>query len=139
MTDLSEIEVRKAVRDRYARLAISNNSSCCISESNCCGANSNVEDIPLEASSVNAGCGSPPTHISPKIGDTMLDLGSDGGIDVFRASQLVGVNGLAIGVDATSEMISRARETAKKYGDEYSNVEFRLGEIENLPVSEDRH
>ncbi|MFQ6073443.1 MAG: arsenite methyltransferase, partial [Methanosarcinales archaeon] len=65
-------------------------------------------------------------------GDVVLDLGSGGGIDVFLAAQKVGTNGLAIGVDATPEMIWRAREVAEKQG--YKNVEFRLGEIEHLPV-----
>jgi ubiquinone/menaquinone biosynthesis C-methylase UbiE len=65
-------------------------------------------------------------------GDTVLDLGSGGGIDVFRASKLVGEKGRVIGLDATPEMIFRARETAKKY--DYRNVEFRLGEIEHMPI-----
>ena len=69
-----------------------------------------------------------------KPGDSVIDLGSGGGIDIFRASQIIGESGKAIGVDATSEMIWRARDTAKKYGDKYRNVEFRLGEIEHLPV-----
>ncbi len=64
----------------------------------------------------------------------VLDLGSGGGIDIFRASQLVGARGKAIGVDATPEMVWRARETQAKYGSKYSNVEFRLGEIEHLPI-----
>jgi ubiquinone/menaquinone biosynthesis C-methylase UbiE len=65
-------------------------------------------------------------------GETVLDLGSGGGIDVFRASKLVGEKGRVIGLDATPEMIFRARETAKKY--DYKNVEFRLGEIEHMPI-----
>lgn len=93
--------------------------------------------VPVEASSVNAGCGSPISLISLKEGDTVLDLGSGGGIDVFRASQLVGAGGKAIGVDATPEMVWRARETRAKYGDKYTNAEFRLGEIEHLPIGSD--
>ncbi len=65
-------------------------------------------------------------------GETVLDLGSGGGIDVFRASKLVGEKGKVIGLDATPEMIFRARETAKK--NDYKNVEFRLGEIEHMPI-----
>ena len=72
--------------------------------------------------------------ISPQKGDVVLDLGSGGGIDVFRASQLVGAEGKAIGVDGTPEMIWRARDTKSKYGPKYDNVEFRLGEIEHLPI-----
>jgi arsenite methyltransferase len=82
--------------------------------------------------SVVASCGSPLTHTQVRVGETVLDLGSGGGIDVFRASKLVGETGRVIGLDATPEMIFRARETAKKHG--YGNVEFRLGEIEHMPV-----
>jgi len=64
----------------------------------------------------------------------VLDLGSGGGIDVFRASELVGQKGKAIGIDATPEMIWRAREKKSKYGSKYANAEFRLGEIEHLPI-----
>jgi arsenite methyltransferase len=92
------------------------------------------EAVPVEASSVNAGCGSPLLLVSPKKGDVVLDLGSGGGIDVFRASLMVGGKGRAIGVDATPEMIWRARETKSKYGEKYANAEFRLGEIEHLPI-----
>jgi len=86
----------------------------------------------LEASQVYAGCGSPVETAAIKEGEVVVDLGSGGGFDAFNASRLVGQSGLVIGVDATPEMIWRARETAKKHG--FSNVEFRLGEIEHLPV-----
>ncbi len=72
--------------------------------------------------------------MNPKAGDVVLDLGSGGGVDVFRASQIVGPSGAAIGVDATPEMVWRARETKAKYGDKHANTEFRLGEIEHLPI-----
>jgi arsenite methyltransferase len=131
----SELEIRKAVRDRYSKLATSESSDCC-------GGNSCEsplvqigEEIPVEASSVNAGCGSPLQLVTLKAGDSVIDLGSGGGIDIFRASQIIGENGRAIGIDATAEMIWRARDTARKYGDKYRNVEFRLGEIEHLPVA----
>jgi SAM-dependent methyltransferase len=132
---MSELEIRKAVKDRYQKIALSLDSSCCGS-TGCCDPSpvSAVQDIPVEASSVNAGCGSPLALISPKEGDVVLDLGSGGGIDVFRASQLVGLGGKAIGVDATPEMVWRARATREKYGAKYSNTEFRLGEIEHLPI-----
>ncbi len=130
------MEIRKAVKERYAKIAISSDSSCCgggdCSDS---GLVSLDVAVPVEASSVNAGCGSPLLLIAPKEGDVVLDLGSGGGIDVFRASQLVGASGKAIGVDATPEMIWRARETKSKYGDKYTNAEFRLGEIEHLPIA----
>ncbi len=106
-------------------------------EGDCCNDSNLIqlgETVPVEASSVQAGCGSPLLLVSPKEGDVMLDLGSGGGLDIFRASQLVGEKGKAIGVDATPEMIWRARETKSKYGSKYANAEFRLGEIEHLPV-----
>ena len=92
-------------------------------------------DLPSEALSVVASCGSPLAHVQVREGETVLDLGSGGGIDVFRASKLVGDKGKVIGLDATPEMIFRARETAKKY--DYKNVEFRLGEIEHMPIESD--
>jgi arsenite methyltransferase len=131
--DVSELEIRKAVKERYAKLAVSSDSSCCAAGD--CGDSGLVSvGVPVEASSVNAGCGSPLLLIDPKKGDVVLDLGSGGGIDIFRASQLVGMSGKAIGVDATPEMIWRSRETKSKYGDKYANTEFRLGEIEHLPI-----
>ena len=125
MTLVSEIEIRKAVRERYAKLATGASDSCC----------SPAElmdlDVPSEAGSISDGSGDPLSLISPRDVDTVVDLGSGGGVDVFRSSHLV-IKGKAIGVDATPEMIFRARETATKHG--YTNVDFRLGEIEHLPI-----
>jgi arsenite methyltransferase len=134
--NVSEFEIRKAVKERYTKLATSSNLDIC-NEDGCCNDSNLIqlgEAVPVEAASVNAGCGSPLLLVSPKEGQVVLDLGSGGGIDIFRASQLVGTSGKAIGVDATPEMIWRARETKSKYGDKYANVEFRLGEIEHLPI-----
>jgi len=128
---MSELEIRKAVKERYSKLAISSETECCADDSDLITLGGAV---PTEAASVGAGCGSPLILISLKQGDVVLDLGSGGGIDVFRASLLVGGKGRAIGVDATPEMIWRARETKSKYGGKYANVEFRLGEIEHLPI-----
>ena len=128
----SELEIRKAVRDRYSRLATSDNSDCC--GGSCGSPLVQIGEVPVEASSVNAGCGSPLELITLKEGDSVIDLGSGGGIDIFRAAQVIGENGRAIGIDATPEMIWRARDTASKYGEKYRNAEFRLGEIEHLPV-----
>ncbi len=125
----SEEEIKTAVRQRYGQLAERNEGSCC-GESHCCSAEG--ADLPSEALSIIASCGSPLARGEVHDGDTILDLGSGGGIDVFRASKLVGEKGKVIGLDATPEMIFRARETAKKHG--YQNVEFRLGEIEHMPL-----
>ncbi|PYX56370.1 MAG: arsenite S-adenosylmethyltransferase [Acidobacteria bacterium] len=126
MTALSETEIRKAVKERYTKLATSKGESCC--------SPSETKDfgVPDEATSISDGSGEPLQLIKPREGDTVLDLGSGGGADVFHASRLVGTTGRVIGVDATPEMIWRARDTAQKHG--YTNVEFRLGEIEHLPV-----
>jgi SAM-dependent methyltransferase len=131
---LSEEEIKNAVRQRYSQLA-GLNEPCCENEteSTCCSSAPTTEaDLPSEALSVVASCGSPLAHVQLREGETVLDLGSGGGIDVFRASKLVGEKGKVIGLDATPEMIFRARETAKKY--DYENVEFRLGEIERMPI-----
>ncbi len=135
MATVQESEVRKAVKERYAKLATNTaTESCCTSDSACCSPLLSLDGVPTEATSVGASCGSPLSLISLKEGDVVLDLGSGGGIDVFRASSLVGQSGKAIGVDATPEMVWRARETASKYPGKYQNVEFRLGEIEHLPI-----
>jgi len=135
---VSELEIRKAVKERYAKIATTSDVSCCSAGGGeCCGDAVEASfggSVPPEASSVNAGCGSPLSLVAPKGGESVLDLGSGGGIDVFRASEAVGESGRAIGVDATPEMVWRARETKQRYGPKYANVEFRLGEIEHLPI-----
>jgi ubiquinone/menaquinone biosynthesis C-methylase UbiE len=142
MIELKEQEVKEYVKQRYGEIAKSE-TSCCSS----CRCSPSVSDIALrigyteeelmnvpEAASMGLGCGNPVALASLKEGDTVLDLGSGGGIDVFLAAKKVGENGKVIGVDMTKEMIQRARNTASKYG--YENVEFRLGEIENLPIED---
>ncbi len=120
---MSEIEIKQAVRKHYAELAVLNRS--------CCGA-TDAENAPQESVASAASCGTPVTHASLVEGEVVLDLGSGGGIDVFRSSKLVGPSGKVIGVDSTPEMIFKARQVAEKYG--YENVEFRLGEIEHMPL-----
>jgi len=92
-----------------------------------------LKQAPEEAF-LGLGCGNPTALAELKEGETVLDLGSGTGIDVFLASKKVGSKGLAIGVDMTKEMVKKARKIAKKYG--YTNVEFKLGEIENLPIED---
>jgi SAM-dependent methyltransferase len=87
-----------------------------------------------EGANLGLGCGNPIALASLKEGEIVLDLGSGAGLDCFLAAKKVGENGTVIGVDMTPEMIDKARENAKK--SEYENVEFRLGEIENLPVAD---
>jgi SAM-dependent methyltransferase len=144
---------REQVRDRYGKIAAQ--GPCCSSEAGsqgCCSegaASAKVNDpaastqlgyAPEELSSVpeganlGLGCGNPTALLGLKPGELVLDLGSGAGIDCFLASRKVGSLGWVIGVDMTAEMIAKARENARKGG--YSNVEFRLGEIEHLPVAD---
>lgn len=132
--NIDELTIRKAVKDRYSELATA--------ESSCCGgknytsyigySNETVAKLPEEVVEVSAGCGNPTALADLKPGQTVLDLGSGGGIDVFLSAQAVGPKGKAIGVDATPEMVWRARKAAKEMN--AANVEFRLGEIECMPV-----
>lgn len=139
-------EVRKTVREGYAQVAKSS-SSCCAPQSSC-GCSSNVatdlskrigysdqeiESVP-EGANLGLGCGNPIALASLKPGEFVLDLGSGAGFDCFLAANIVGKSGKVIGVDMTPEMIEKARENARKGG--YKNVEFRLGEIETLPLAD---
>lgn len=139
-------EIRTAVRERYGKVA-REETGCC--GPSCCGDSdfSRTQDIskkigyteqdlagvPAEAN-LGLGCGNPTAIASLAPGETVLDLGSGAGIDCFLASQRVGPTGRVIGVDMTAEMLERARRNAAAGG--YHNVEFRLGEIEALPVAD---
>jgi len=125
---LTEEQIKSAVRKHYSELA-GMNEACC--DPSCCTTDGAI-DAPPESIIAGASCGSPLSHTKIEEGEVVLDLGSGGGVDVFQASKLVGGKGTVIGLDATPEMIFRARETAKKY--DYRNVEFRLGEIEHMPI-----
>jgi SAM-dependent methyltransferase len=94
-----------------------------------------VQSLPEEVTGLSAGCGDPITLASLQEGETVLDLGSGGGIDCFMAAKRVGESGNVIGVDMTAEMIEKARSNKAKM--EIENVEFRLGEIEHLPVADE--
>ena len=135
-------ETKKFVKKRYGEMAKAGASCCpscdCVPSLTELGkrigySDEDLQNVP-EASNMGLGCGNPVALATLKEGDTVLDLGSGGGIDVFLAAKRVGHTGKVIGVDMTDEMINRAKSTAKKYG--YTNVEFRLGEIENLPVED---
>jgi len=139
-------DIKKVVREGYAKIA-KQDSSCCGSVPSCCGSTDLAQDISKnigytekeltavpEGANLGLGCGNPVAFASLKEGETVLDLGSGAGLDCFLAASKVGENGRVIGVDMTPEMIEKARENARKGN--YRNVEFRLGEIENLPVAD---
>jgi len=140
-------QIKKIVKEGYAKVAKQDNS-CCASASPCCGSTSLAQDISRkigyneeelkavpEGANLGLGCGNPVALASLREGETVLDLGSGAGFDCFLAASRVGKTGRVIGVDMTPEMIEKARENARKGS--YQNVEFRLGEIENLPVADD--
>lgn len=136
-------DIKEIVRKEYTKIA-KTGSPCCGSSSCCSGASSahanskaagysdaEIGAVP-EGANLGLGCGNPVAIASLKEGETVLDLGSGAGFDSFLASRRVGKAGKVIGVDMTAEMVERARANAVKGG--YSNVEFRLGEIEKIPV-----
>lgn len=142
---MGKVNLKKIVREGYARIA-KQNSSCGCSVTSCCGSSApveiskgigytdeNLKEIP-EGANLGLGCGNPVAFATLKKGETVLDLGSGAGIDCFLAASRVGKAGKVIGVDMTPEMIDRARQNVSK--SKYKNIEFRLGEIENLPVAE---
>lgn len=142
-------EHRQNVREAYAQVARANveGQSC---GSSCCGTNTDeainallstrlgysqedLDQVPTGAD-MGLGCGNPKAIAGLKSGETVVDLGSGGGFDCFLAAREVGNGGHVIGVDMTSEMVSKARANATK--GQYANVEFRLGEIEHLPIAD---
>ena len=160
MENISKNKIRESVLENYKRVALQNEtpgnsqSDCCgplssNSESSCCVSSDTklfdnishklgysseeYENVP-EGSNMGLGCGNPQAIASLQEGETVLDLGSGGGFDCFLASKTVGETGKVIGVDMTPEMISLARNNAEKGA--YKNTEFRLGEIEHLPVAD---
>jgi len=144
---MDEENVRKIVRKGYAKIA-KKETSCCAATTDPCGCSAPTSDeisrkigyseeelssVP-EGANLGLGCGNPVALASLKEGETVLDLGSGAGFDCFLAANRVGKDGRVIGVDMTPEMIDKARKNARK--GKYENVEFRLGEIENLPATD---
>jgi SAM-dependent methyltransferase len=133
-------EILSAVRAFYGRKARKRTQACCGPESRCrCSPAGNYPDeelagLPGNLADVSLGCGNPVSEIDIRLGDTVLDLGSGGGLDCFLAARKTGSTGRVIGVDMTPEMIDRARANAAKAG--VSNVEFRLGQIESMPAAD---
>ncbi len=129
-------EIRGSVREHYAEIA-RKASSCC--GPSACDCDSNYPDqlanaVPADITNFSLGCGDPITIASLKPGETVVDLGSGGGLDCFLAAQKVGPTGRVIGVDMTPEMLAKARGNAARLG--VTNVEFREGYIEHLPVAD---
>lgn len=145
-------EIRQNVRQSYSEVAeSSNNGSSCGTQSSCCGVSddaaintlvstrlgyseNDLDSVP-EGADMGLGCGNPRAIASIKTGETILDLGSGGGFDCFLAASETGESGRVIGIDMTPTMISKARSNAVK--GKYHQVEFRLGEIEHMPVAND--
>jgi len=142
---LREKEVKKVVRTAYSKVATNSNSSCCQ-----CGCGtldkqtvkklsksigySEQEMNAVPEANLGLGCGNPTAFSNIKEGDTVLDLENGAGFDCFLASKKVGKTGKVIGLDMTKEMVAKARILAKKHS--YSNVEFRLGDIEKMPIAD---
>ena len=137
-------DIRTTVRQHYGDAAASFQPK---ASTSCCGSKdpvgltasklypiSELDTLPEEVTGLSMGCGDPITLASLKLGQTVLDLGSGGGIDCFMAAKKVGETGHVIGVDMTAEMLEKARLNQVKMG--FKNVEFRLGEIEHLPVAD---
>ena len=152
MVEKSEI-IKENVRERSTKVAqraqAGEVASCCppSASASCCGPSATdyaqkigysleeLGDLPDAAALASAGCGNPTALAGLKEGEVVLDLGSGGGIDVFMAAKKVGSEGKAIGVDMTDEMLDLARKNAEEIGIE--NVEFRKGDIEDLPVQDE--
>ena len=155
MDDVQKDQTRQTIRGKYAEVA-QQTGSCCGPDapSSCCGdtltvlngppnksayterlgySKDDIESVP-EGANMGLGCGNPTALAALRPGEVVLDLGSGGGFDCFLASTRVGETGRAIGVDMTPEMVSKARANAKKQN--FTNVEFRLGEMEHLPVAD---
>ncbi len=144
--DMKDEEVKKIVRQGYAKIAKQENSCCSGSATPCCGSTTSEEiskrigyseeemNAVPEGANLGLGCGNPVALASLKPGETVLDLGSGAGFDCFLAANRVGKSGRVIGVDMTPEMLTKARRNATKGN--YTNVEFRKGEIEQLPVDD---
>ena len=136
-TEATAEDVREKVRQRYGATATGESScgdDCCTNTSSDALGYSKEDAALAEGADLGLGCGNPLAIASLQPGQTVLDLGSGAGFDCFLAARAVGETGRVIGVDMTHEMLGKARENARKNG--YTNVEFRLGEIEALPVAD---
>jgi arsenite methyltransferase len=150
---MQEQQIKDKIKERYGKIALTGTETCCSptiefnsgkSGSSCCSStnsativdydNKELKSIP-ETSNLGAGCGAPLHHTNVKEGETVVDLGSGAGIDVFLSANKVGQTGKVIGIDMTEEMLDKARRNAIE--NDYTNVEFRKGDIEKrIPVDD---
>ena len=150
---MQEQQIKEKIKQRYGKIALTGTETCCAptiefksskSGSSCCSPtdsatvigyeSSELQSIP-KASVLGVGCGAPLHHTNVKEGETIVDLGSGAGIDVFLSANKVGESGKVIGIDLTDGMLEKARRNAKENG--YTNVEFRKGDIERrIPVDD---
>jgi len=137
-------DLKLIVKEKYNEIALQTNNqnenSCCGTGSSCCGVDYTIFSESYEKlkgynsdADLGLGCGLPTEYAKIKEGDTVIDLGSGAGNDCFVARAIVGEKGLVIGIDMTEAMIQKARENTDKLG--FNNVQFRLGDIENMPVT----
>ena len=143
MTERTNDDIRGAVREQYGKVA--RQAEPCGCSAGCCGGSSaeaslklgytaeNLAAVP-DGANMGLGCGNPQAIAALKPGETVLDLGAGGGFDCFLAAKQVGPQGRVIGIDMTPDMVVKARDNARKLG--ASNVDFRLGEIEHIPVGD---
>src|ERR1700747_320296 len=146
---MNDTEIKELVRARYGGIAEATGASCCVPANSCCGeiapgtpadksrqmgySEAELAAVP-DGANLGLGCGNPQAIAALNPGEVVVDLGSGAGFDCFLAANQVGATGRVIGVDMTHEMLKKARENAAKIS--ASNVEFRLGELEHLPVAD---
>ena len=136
---MNDQKLKDVIKDRYGKIARGEQTFCCptcgpTTADQCLAVGYTAADLALvpEMAILGVGCGNPTALADLKVGETVLDLGSGAGIDVFLAAKKVGERGRVIGVDMTEDMVARGRQLAQEHG--FGNVEFRLGDIEQLPV-----
>ncbi len=136
---MNDQKLKDVIKDRYGKIARGEQTFCCPTcgptmTDQCLAVGYTAEDLSLvpELAILGVGCGNPTALADLKVGETVLDLGSGAGIDVFLAAHKVGKPGRVIGVDMTEDMVSRGQQLAREHG--FGNVEFRQGDIEHLPV-----
>ena len=139
---LNDQNLKAIIKDRYGKIARGEVTFCCPScgpttKDQCLAVGYTAEDLKLvpEMAILGVGCGNPTALADLKEGETVVDLGSGAGIDVFLAANRVGKTGRVLGLDMTADMVARGGQLAQEHG--FANVEFRLGEIEHLPLDSD--